>query len=66
MDFFIYERNCCQFFKADFPTQGENLGSKLHPRVDFLDHDFYNLENSSQDLSNEGSNFILRQLEVGH
>ena len=26
---------------------------------------FYNLKNSSQDLSNEGSNFILRSLEVG-
>ena len=34
--------------------------------VDFLDHDFYNLKNSSQDLSNEGSNFILSSLEVGH
>ena len=27
---------------------------------------FYNLKNSSQDLSNEGSNFILSSLEVGH
>ena len=27
---------------------------------------FYNLKNSSQDLSNEGSNFILSLLEVGH
>ena len=26
---------------------------------------FYNLKNSSQDLSNEGSNFILSLLEVG-
>ena len=27
---------------------------------------FYNLKNLSQDLSNEGSNFILSSLEVGH
>ena len=27
---------------------------------------FLNLKNSSQDLSNEGSNFILSSLEVGH
>ena len=27
---------------------------------------FYNLKNSGQDLSNEGSNFILSSLEVGH
>jgi hypothetical protein len=27
---------------------------------------FYNLKNSSQDLSNEGSNFTLSSLEVGH
>jgi hypothetical protein len=27
---------------------------------------FYNLKNSHQALSNEGSNFILSSLEVGH
>ena len=27
---------------------------------------FYNLKNSGQDLSNEGSNFILGSPEVGH
>ena len=27
---------------------------------------FYNLKNSVQDESNEGSNFILSSLEVGH
>ena len=36
------------------------------PGVDFLDHVFYNLKNSSQDLSIDGSNFILSSLEVGH
>jgi hypothetical protein len=27
---------------------------------------FYNFKNSHQDLSNEGANFILSSLEVGH
>ena len=27
---------------------------------------FYNLKNSVQDKSNEGSNFILSSLEIGH
>ena len=31
---------CCQFFLADLPTWGGNMGLKLHPGVDFLDHDF--------------------------
>ena len=35
------------------------------PGVDFLTMNFYNLKNSNQDLSNEGSNFILSSLEVG-
>ena len=35
--------------------------------MDFLDHDFYLiLKNLHQDLSNEGPNFILSSLEVGH
>ena len=33
-------------------------------RVDFLDHDL--LKKLHHDLSNEGSNFILSLLEVGH
>ena len=38
-----------------------------NPGVDFLDHDFFIiLNNSHKDLSNEGSNFILSSLEVGH
>ena len=36
------------------------------PGLDFLDHIFFNLKNSGQDLSNECSNFILSSLEVGH
>ena len=34
--------------------------------VDFLDHNFFDLKNSGQDLFYEGSNFILSSLEVGH
>ena len=34
--------------------------------VDFWTTIFYNLKNSGYDLSNEGSNFILSLLEVGH
>ena len=37
------------------------------PGVDFLDPDFFIIiKNSAQDLSNEGSNFILSLLEVSH
>ena len=36
------------------------------PGLDFLDHIFFNLKDSGQDLSNEGSNFILSSIEVGH
>jgi hypothetical protein len=69
MDFFIYGQNGCQFFLPDLPTWGLNLGQKLHPKAKggFLDHDlFLILKSSHQDLSNEGSNFILSPLEVGH
>ena len=34
------------FFLADILTWGGNLRPKLHPRVDFLDHEFYNLKKS--------------------
>ena len=40
MDFFIYGRNCCQIFFGDLPTWSGIFGPKLHPEVDFLDHDF--------------------------
>ena len=37
------------------------------PEVDFLDYDFFIIiKNSHQDLSNEGSNFILSSLGVDH
>jgi hypothetical protein len=40
------------------------LGPKLHPWFGTMI--FYNFKNSHQDLSNEGANFILSSLEVGH
>ena len=67
MDFFKYGRNCCQIFFGDPPTWGGNLGPNLHPRGRFLGPWFFIiLKNSHQDLSNEGSNFILSSPEVGH
>ena len=63
MDFFIYGRN----FFGDQPTWGGNLGPKLYPSGGFFRSWFFIiLKNSHQDLSNEGSNFILSSLEVGH
>ena len=54
-------------FLADLPTWGGNLGPKLHPRGGFFGPWFFIiLKNSHQDLSNEGSNFILSSLEVDH
>ena len=67
MDFFIYGRNCCQFFLTDFPTWGGNLRPKLHPGGGFFGPWYFIiLKNSHQELSNEGSIFILSSLEVGH
>ena len=54
-------------FLADLPTWGGNLGPKLHPGGGLLGPWFFIiLKNSHQDLSNDGSNFILSSLEVGH
>ena len=54
------------FLASDQP-EGENLGPKLHPGGGFFGPWFFIfLKNSHQDLSNEGSNFILSSLEVGH
>ena len=53
-----------------FLTSGQHEAGTWDPNytpgVDFLTMIFYNLKNSHQDLSNEGSNFILSSLEVGH
>ena len=54
-------------FLADLPTWGLSLGPKLHPGDGFFGPwPFLTLKSSHQDLSNEGSNFILSPLEVGH
>ena len=52
---------------ADFFEEGkEKRHPKLHPGDgDFGSWSFITLKNSHQDLSNEGSNFILSSLEVG-
>ena len=53
---------CCHFVFL----QVEILGTQIYtPGVDFLDRDCLYLKNSHQDLSYEGSNFILSLLEVG-
>ena len=50
-----------------FPQEAGTLDPNYTLGVDFLDHDFFIiLKNSHQELSNEGSNFILTSLEVGH
>jgi hypothetical protein len=59
MDFFIYRQNCCQFFLLIFLHEAGTWDPNYTSGVDFFDHVFYNLKNSSQDLSNEESNFIL-------
>ena len=45
---------------------GNTLGPNNAPGLDFVDHIFLNLKKSGQDQSNEGSNFVLSLLEVGH
>ena len=64
MDFFIYRRNCCQFFLADLLTWGVSLGPKLHPGGEFFGP--FLILKSLHQLSNEWSNFILSPIEVGH
>ena len=53
-----------------FLTSGQhevgNWDSNYTPGVNFWTMIFYNLKNSRQDLFNEGSNFILSSVEVGH
>ena len=49
-------------FSLDLTTWGISLGPKLHPGVDFLDHDLFNLKKfTSRSIL---SNFILSPLEV--
>ena len=58
---------CRHFVFRQVDIMGRNTWDPNYAQaLDFLDHIFFNLKNSGQDLSNEGSNFILRSLEVGH
>ena len=53
-----------KFFSVICPHEAGSWDKNYTLGVDFLDHDI--LKNSGQDLSNEGSNFILSSPEVGH
>ena len=54
-------------FLRSVQHEAGNLGPKLQPRGGFFGPWFFIiLKNSHKDLSNEGSNFILSSLEVGH
>ena len=53
--------------KFESSNLGLILGTQITPRGWIFGQFFFIiLENSGQDLSNEGSNFILSSLEVGH
>ena len=55
------------FFLTSDQPEGEELGTQITPRGwMFCTMIFLILKNSHQDLSNEGPNFILSSLEVGH
>ena len=55
------------FFLTSDQPEGKNLGPKSHPGGGFFrPHFFIILNNSHQALSNEGSNFNLSSLKVGH
>ena len=67
-DLLRYGRNTRpKFILGSFNFEGQKGGPKLHPGGGFFGlWPFITLKSSHQDLSNEGSNFILSQLEVGH
>ena len=53
--------------KFESSNQGLILGTQITPRGwIFWTMIFYNLKNSGQGLSNEGSILILSSVEVGH
>ena len=57
------DRTAVNFFLQIFPHEAN---PNYTPGVDFLDQNVLSSKNSGYDLSNEGSNFILSSLEVGH
>ena len=70
MDFLIDGQLCHHFFFWQVDSMRLELGTQITSQgwivPNFLTMIFYNLKNSHQDLSNEGSNFILSSLKVGH
>ena len=67
-DYYIrWTEHSAGFFLKTWPLGEGNKTPKLHTWGGFFGPwSFIILNNSHQDLSNEGSNFILSQLEVGH
>ena len=64
----LYTGQLCRHFvfrQVDI-MGGNTWDPNYAPGLDFLDHIFFNQKNSGQYLSNEGSNFILSLLEIGH
>ena len=60
-----WTEHSADFFKMT--TGGGKKAPQITPRGGFFEpRSFKILKNSHQDLSNEGSNFILSSLEVGH
>ena len=58
---------CCHFFLTSGQHGGEYLKPKLHPGGGLFSPWFFIiLKNSHQDLSIEGSKFILSSLDGGH
>ena len=67
MDIFILDNYVVILFSDKWTSWVGILGTQITPGDwIFLNHIFFNLKKSGQDLSNEGSNFILSSLEVGH
>ena len=58
--------NAVNFFLVIWADEAGIWDPNYTPGMDFLDHVISILKYSGQDLSNEGSNFILSSLEVGH
>ena len=66
-DYYIDGQNTQLIYFLKNSTGGGKQAPKLHPGGGlFGPWSFIILKNSHQDLSNEGSNFILSSLEVGH
>ena len=67
MDIFILDSYVVILFSDKWTSWGGILGTQITPRDwIFWTTFFFNLKNLGQDLSNEGSNFILSSLEVDH